>query len=94
MGRDREDIFVIKWFMEFMPKGISLFGGYPHTADVWYWKENRTDPVGYADDKIQYLQTEQKKRAVKITASDGKVFYLVRKDDKGNTTYKTKLVVD
>lgn len=94
MGQDREDIFVIKWFMEFAPQGLNLFAGKPHKADIWYWKANRTDPMGYADDKIQFLQTEHERRATKITASDGTVLYLMRKGDQGDAAYNSILVVD
>lgn len=94
MGPDREDIFVIKWYMEFDPKGLSLFAGKPHKADVWYWKANRTDPSGYADDKIQFLKTEREKRDTKITASDGTVLYLTRKGDQGDGAYASNLVVE
>ncbi len=92
MGADREDIFVVKWFIESDPKGLSLFAGKPHTADIWFWKANRTDPTGYADDKIQYLQVKPEKRATKITADNGTVFYLLRKGDHGDSAYTTKLI--
>lgn len=94
MGPDREDVFVIKWFMEFDPQGVSVFAGKPHKADIWYWKANRTDPTGFADDKIQYLQPNQEKRTTKITGSNGSVLYLSRKGDAGDAAYISKLVVD
>ncbi len=94
MGHDREDIFVLKWYMEFDPQGLSLFAGKPHKADVWYWKANRTDPSGYADDKIQFLRTEREKRATKITSPDGTVLYLTRKGDQGDAAYASILAVD
>ena len=94
MGTDREDIFIVKWFMEFVPQGLSLFAGKPHKADVWYWKANRTDPMGYADDKIQCLGSVHERRATKITASDATELYLVRKGDQGDAAYNSILVVD
>ncbi len=94
MGPDREDVLVIKWFMEFDPLGLSVFAGKPHKADIWYWKANRTDPTGHADDKIQYLQPDNGKRATKITGLNGSLLYLSRKGDKGDAAYVSKLVVD
>lgn len=94
MGQDREDTFIIKWYMEFDPQGLSLSAGKPHKADIWYWKANRTDPTGYADDKIQFLRTEGEKRATKITSPDGTVLYLTRKGDQGDAAYASSLVVD
>lgn len=94
MGPEREDVFIVKWFMEFDPHGLSLFAGKPHKADIWYWKANRTDPTGYADDKIQFLKTEHERRATKITTSDATALYLTRKGDQGSAAYTSILVVD
>ncbi len=94
MGHDREDVFVIKWLMEFDPQALSVFSGKPHKADIWYWKANRTDPTGYADDKIQVLQTNIEKRATKITGSNDSVLYLLRKGDTGDAAYVSTLAID
>jgi hypothetical protein len=91
MGRDREDIFIIKWFMESEPEHLSLYSGKPQTADIWFWKANRTNPVGYADDKIHYLQAGYEKNATEIIASNGSKLYLLRKGDQGGSAYSTKV---
>ncbi len=94
IGPNREDVFVVKWFIEFDPNGLSLYAGKPHKADIWYWKADRTDPKGYADDKIQYLQTKYEKRATKIISTAGTPLYLIRKGDRGDSAYTTRLVVE
>lgn len=94
IGPQREDTLVIKWFMKYSPNGFSLFAGKPHTADIWYWKAHRTDPKGYADDKIQYLQKKFGKRAKEIVSLDNQRLFLIRKGDQGKAAYATRLAVD
>lgn len=95
-GWDREDIFVIKWFLEIdynNPKGFSIYGNSPHRADIWYWKANRTDPLGFADDKVQILSSQKSKRATVIMGEGGPL-YLLRKGDAGSAAYATTLAVN
>ncbi|WP_167505910.1 ethylbenzene dehydrogenase-related protein [Desulfosediminicola flagellatus] len=94
VGHDREDICVVKWFMEFEPGGVSLYAGYPQVADIWYWKAGRTDKIGFADDKIQYLESITQKRATTIVGANGTSLYLTRKGDAGDAAYISNLVVD
>ncbi len=93
-GKDREDIFVFKWNMGSIPVDLSIYAENFYKADVWLWKALRTDPVGYADDKIHILSPEYTKDAVKLTGKAGTIMYLLRKGDSGTTAYKTKLQIE
>ena len=48
-GAHREDTFVFKWNMLDKKVDLSNFSDDNYTADVWYWKANRTNPAGYAE---------------------------------------------
>ena len=89
-GKDREDTFVFKWNMETKSVDLSTFADNPYSADIWYWKACRTDPVGYADDKFQHLGTKPSKRAKEILSKSGKKMYLQRVGDSGKSSYRTR----
>lgn len=93
-GPDREDVFVFKWKMDDTVKDISVFSDTPYAADVWYWKACRSDPEGYADDKIQRLYNYQVKDGFEVTSNSGKKMYLHRQGDNGRSTYKTNIFVE
>ena len=93
-GKDREDVFVLKWNMEDKPVDLSVLAANPYKADVWFWKACRTDPSGYADDKIQRLSPTHLKKAKEISRKFGKKMYLQRLGDNGNSAYKSTLHVD
>lgn len=94
IGPEREDCFVFKWAMDKGISDLSLQTDKPYTADTWFWKANRTDPVGYADDKIQRLSSTKVPRSMKLTSQSGKPMFLRRKGDKGMSAYKSMLYVD
>ncbi len=94
MGPEREDCFVIKWALSDDVSDLSLSPDIPYEADIWFWKANRTDPAGFADDKIQQLTDIKNFRFKKLSSQSGKSMYLSRKGDKGDPAYKTVLQVD
>lgn len=93
-GTNIEDTFVFKWNMNPKPVDLSVLSDSPYTADVWFWKACRTDPVGYADDKIQVLAPEKSKKSHLLTSRSGDTMYLLRKGDKGTTAFKTEMIIN
>ena len=93
-GPDREDVFVFKWKLNDTIKDLSIFSDEPYEADVWFWKACRTDPQGFADDKIQRLFTYPTKDTLEVTSRSGKKMHIQRQGDKGKSTYKTKILID
>jgi len=93
-GPKREDVFVFKWKLDDATKDLSIYSDEPYKADIWYWKANRTDPQGFADDKIQILTQYSEKNSFEVTSKSGRKMYIQRKGDAGRSTYKTKIYVD
>ena len=73
---------------------LSIYSADHYLADVWFWKANRTDPVGYADDKTHKLATEKDIDATKLKNKSGKTFYLTRKVDTGTSAYTIDLQIE
>lgn len=94
VGSQREDCFIFKWFMKPYPDSLYIDSGETHTADTWFWKANRTDPAGFADDKIQQLTDRKTKKATTIIAPTGTITYLLRSGDRGKPAYQDKIFVD
>jgi hypothetical protein len=90
-GLTREDVFVFKWALSPDCADLSVYSDSPSDADIWFWKACRTDPVGYADDKIQSLREEKLPKSRKIKSRSGKTMYLQRRGDNGQAAYKTTL---
>ncbi len=88
-GPLREDSFVIKWSMEPVPVDISLASETPYRADIWFWKAFRSDPVGYADDKLHSYSRQQTKKFQRIMLDNGQVMFLSRSADEGKSSYKS-----
>ncbi len=93
-GPEREDIFVLKWALTDAIKDLTLKSDVPYEADVWYWKANRTDPQGFADDKVQRLFALPAKNTKKVISKSGKKMFLQRIGDAGKSSYKTAIFVD
>ena len=87
-GKHREDTFVFKWNMMSEAVNLSNFSDDNYTADVWYWKANRTNPAGYADDKSQTLSDQPADKATELKSVSGKTRYLVRRSDQGKPAYQ------
>lgn len=94
IGPQREDSFVFKWAMNAETKELSVFSDQPHMADIWFWKADRTDPAGYADDKIDSLFSGIKPKSMEILSLSGKPMSLLRSGDQGEPAYKTILFLD
>lgn len=92
MGMVREDTFVFKWSMVGNRADLSLRSDNSYTADIWFWKANRTDPSGFADDKIQRLSFKPQPKARMVTSRTGKRGYLLRRGDDGDSAYKSVIV--
>lgn len=82
---DREDCFIFKWLMT----GTSLRfkDRKPHTADIWYWKAARTNPLGYADDKYQDVSFEDHGLSSLLEKAGQKPLYVTRHGDLGEPVY-------
>jgi hypothetical protein len=89
MGPEREDVFVFKWLMSPGAADLSIYSNEAWQADVWYWKANRTDPTGFADDKIQTLLNSPLQRTFPVISRSGEKMYLLRKGDKGQSAYRS-----
>lgn len=86
-GAHREDTFVFKWNMMDKKVDLSNFSDDSYKADVWYWKANRTNPAGYADDKNQELSDSQSEKSTEVESLTGKKRFLSRHSDKGKPAY-------
>lgn len=91
----REDVFMFRWNMGVKDVDLSSFSDDDYTSDVWYWKANRTDPVGHADDKYHTLTGMQtQKNSGSITSSTGKFRYLTRIADSGRSSYRKRILTE
>jgi hypothetical protein len=86
-GAHREDTFVFKWNMMKQDVDLSNYSEDNYISDVWYWKANRTNPAGYADDKRQILSDSPSENSTKTKSDFGKIRYLTRKSDAGKAAY-------
>lgn len=89
-GPKREDTFVFKWNMEWQPVDLTISGDDPYKADIWYWKANRTDPAGFADDKVHLYGPSKRKKSQFVLSRSGKQFYLMRISDDGRSAYSSQ----
>ena len=87
----REDTFVFKWNINPEKAELTLSSNSSYVADVWFWKANRTDPVGYADDKHQIYDLYNKPKSKSLFSKNGRIFYLSRNGDEGKSAYKQQL---
>lgn len=94
LGPQREDTFNFNWNMEAKEVDLSEFSDDTYTSDVWYWKANRSDPSGYADDKIHRLSSTDGKKSQEVTSKSNKKRYLTREGDEGDASEKKRLMTD
>jgi len=94
LGPQREDGFVFKWNLEDHPVDLSNFADNDYQADVWYWKANRTNPVGYADDKHHVLSIKAAPKAKAITTKGGSQKFLQRLGDEGGSSTKKRILTE
>lgn len=99
-GPHREDTFVFKWNMLDTDVDLSAFSDDDYRADVWYWKANRSNPAGYADDKMHILSSKDNDAGKKLKESEvdqstrllsvsGKQRFLTRVADQGASAHTT-----
>lgn len=89
-----EDTFNFRWNMETKDVDLSCFSDDDFTADMWYWKANRTNPVGYSDDKYDVLSSVNAKKSQELKSKTGKARYLLRESDAGKECYEQVIPVD
>lgn len=94
VGPDREDVFQFVFSMENTPVDLSIFADNDYIADCWFWKADRSDPSGFADDKINRLSDSFIESAVKLQSKTGKIMYLSRDLDKGTHMFKSQVLGD
>ena len=87
-GPEREDTFVLKWSMQTRFSEFDLAADASYRADIWYWKAHRTDPSGFADDKMHIYSAVSSPKARRLLGRSGKVFYLQRPGDFGDAAYE------
>ena len=87
-GPTREDTFIFKFAFDQSTNDLSLSAELPYSADIWYWKGFRTDPIGFADDKMHHFSTSSSKKSRKMIVN-GKTFHLSRPGDHGSSSYKS-----
>ncbi len=88
-GTDREDTFVIKWSMAPGSVDLRVDADRPYKADIWFWKAHRTDPSGYADDKMHIYSAIEGPNSRTVISKRGLRFFLNRPGDAGKSAYKT-----
>ncbi len=93
IGPEREDTFQFRWSMESKEIDLSSFSDDNFHCDIWYWKANRTDMSGYADDKHHFLSTSRELKSNQITSRSGATRYLKRMPDEGAPAYKKHIYI-
>jgi hypothetical protein len=93
-GPDREDVFVFKWSMSGNDVDLRLRNPEPHRADIWFWKAHRTNPAGYADDKMQAVSAKGGPAARKIHSNRHGDLYFERWGDAGKPPWEEKVLYD
>lgn len=87
-GKDREDMFAAA-FEHTGPFDPDMLAGIESVWDVWHWKAFRTNPQGYAMDKMhRYALTQPQIKANSHTARSGETVWIARPEDKGDTVEK------
>ena len=87
---DREDMLVLKWSLTGNDAHLAFRDAEPHRADVWFWKAHRTNPTGFADDKLQLLSVEPSRRAKPVSSPRFGELYLQRLGDAGRPAYEER----
>jgi Ethylbenzene dehydrogenase len=86
--------FIFKWNMEGHPVDLSVRADNNYVSDIWFWKAARTDPAGYADDKVDRLNAISMPRSQEVTSRSGKKMYMTREGDNGTPAFKDTLYGD
>jgi len=87
-GLEREDMFSIA----FEQTGVfdaDMLSGVESTWDVWHWKATRTNPQGFAMDRIhRHTRSKPEGKAKEFKAKDGSTIWIARPEDGGDTVEK------
>jgi hypothetical protein len=83
-GPDREDMFSLA-FEHTGPFVADMLAPVDAAWDVWHWKAFRTNPQGYAMDRIHRYSRQ---KAKEFRARDGKPIWIARSEDAGETVEK------
>lgn len=90
-GPEREDTFIFKWALFGTAENLTVPAERSYQADIWFWKAVRTDPVGYADDKLQVYSSNRLPKSKRVLSTRGRPFYLTRSGDQGTAAYQVAL---
>lgn len=83
-----EDRFMVSFPME-GPFTDNKLDGSEFTADVWYWKSQRSNTAGLAHDKNWRVSPESFGKAERFRGADGNPVYLKRSSDAGDKLYSS-----
>jgi hypothetical protein len=83
-----EDRFMVSFPMK-GPFTANKLDGSEFTADVWYWKSQRSNPAGLAHDKNWRVSSEPFENATSFRGPDGNTVYLKRSSDAGDKLYSS-----
>jgi hypothetical protein len=82
---DREDMFAVG-FEHTGPFVADMLAGVDATWDLWHWKAFRTNPQGFAMDKLhRYASTQPTGSANKHATKDARDTWIARPQDAGDT---------
>ncbi|MFA5088698.1 MAG: ethylbenzene dehydrogenase-related protein [Candidatus Omnitrophota bacterium] len=90
-GPDREDTFIFKWNMEVHAVDLSLKSDDSYAADIWFWKAGRSNPAGYADDKMDRVSSVLIPKSTLLLSGSGKNMYMIREGDSGTAASENTL---
>jgi hypothetical protein len=83
-GPDREDMLGVA-FEHTGPLVANMLAGFESSWDVWHWMAFRTNPQGYAADRMHHFTNARPTgRSEKYTADDGSNTWIARPDDAGS----------
>jgi len=88
-GKDREDRFILKFFIS-GTYSTSPLAGWASVSDIWHWKAYRSNTAGLAHDKAHKISLTKIAKSRKYVASNGKTLYFARPSDKGSAIYSSK----
>jgi hypothetical protein len=84
-----EDRFMVSLPME-GPFTDNKLDGSEFTADVWYWKSQRSNTAGLAHDKNWRVSPKRFKKAERFRGPNGNTVYLKRSSDAGDKLYRSQ----
>jgi hypothetical protein len=83
-----EDRFMVSLAMRGPFTAIKLDGS-EFTADVWYWKSQRSNTAGLAHDKNWRVSPQPFEKGESFRGPDGNTVYLKRSSDSGDKLYSS-----